>query len=401
MKFLRDFLDKQEPLFLKGAKLEKLYPLFEVVDTLVFTPGQVSKGRTHIRDGIELKRLMTVVIIALFPAVLFGMYNVGLQANGALLKMGIEAHEGWRGALYHMMGFGINPASICGNTMLGALYFFPIYAVTLAAGGIWEVVFSLVRKHEINEGFFVTSMLLPLIVPASIPLWQVALGISFGVIFGKEVFGGTGRNFLNPALVARAFLFFAYPGEISGDLVWVAADGFSGATALSQVAASGIGGLTVTWWDAFWGFMPGSIGETSTFACLIGAAILIFTGIGSWRIMLGIVLSTAVFSLLFNMIGSDTNVMFGMTPLWHFVLGGFAFGTVFMATDPVSAAMTDGGRWMYGALIGLMVVLVRVVNPAFPEGMMLAILFANLFAPLFDFFTVEANIKRRLARHEK
>ena len=244
-----------------------------------------------------------------------------------------------------------------------------------------------------------TGMLFPLTLPPTIPLWQVALGIAFGVIIGKEVFGGTGRNFMNPALTARAFLYFAYPAQISGDQVWTAVDGFSGATPLGHMAANGMSGLDVSFGQAFLGFMQGSMGETSTLACLIGAAILIISGIGSWRIMLAVVAGTMVFGTLFSFIQSETNPMFGIAPHWHLVLGGFAFGTVFMATDPVSASMTDRGKWFYGFLIGAMTVLIRVVNPAFPEGIMLAILFGNVFAPLIDYFVVQANIKRRLARN--
>ena len=285
--------------------------------------------------------------------------------------------------------------------MHGALYFIPVFLVTNVAGGFWEVIFASVRKHEINEGFLVTGILFPLILPASIPLWQVAIAISFAVVFGKEIYGGTGKNFLNPALLARAFLFFAYPAQISGDAVWTSVDGFSGATALGQAAAGGLQAISFSWSDAFFGFIPGSMGETSTLACLIGAVILIATGIGSWRVMLSVVVAMVSFSTLLNIIGSATNPMFALTPAWHFVLGGFAFGTVFMATDPVSSACTHVGQYFYGLLIGFMLVLIRVINPAFPEGMMLAILFANAIAPLIDYFVMTANIKRRELRHVK
>ena len=273
-------------------------------------------------------------------------------------------------------------------------------AVTSTVGGFWEVLFAIKRGHEVNEGFFVTSVLFALILPATIPLWQVALGITFGVVIGKEIFGGTGKNFLNPALTGRAFLYFAYPAQISGDAVWVAADGYTGATALSMAFQDGMTALTNTysWWDAFLGFIPGSVGEVSTLAILIGAAVLLWTKIANWRIMLGVFLGMVITSTLFNLIGSETNPMFAMPWYWHLVIGGFAFGMVFMATDPVSASMTNQGRLVFGALIGVMTVLIRVVNPAFPEGIMLAILFANLFAPLMDHYVVQANIKRRLAR---
>jgi Na+-transporting NADH:ubiquinone oxidoreductase subunit B len=285
----------------------------------------------------------------------------------------------------------------------GAMFFLPIYAVTFIVGGFWEVLFASVRKHEVNEGFFVSSILFALIVPATIPLWQVAIGITFGIVVAKEIFGGTGKNFLNPALAGRAFLFFAYPTEISGDAVWVAVDGFSGATALSAAAASVPGSfdfaMNADWWDAFWGFVPGSVGEVSTAAIFLGGAYILYKGIASWRIVLGVFLGMVATAFLFNSIGSDTNAMFAMPWYWHMVVGGFAFGMMFMATDPVSASFTNKGKFYFGALVGVMVVLIRVVNPAFPEGMMLAILFANLFAPLFDYFVVQGNIKRRLARN--
>jgi Na+-transporting NADH:ubiquinone oxidoreductase subunit B len=290
--------------------------------------------------------------------------------------------------------------------LLGAIFFLPIYATVFIVGGFWEVLFATIRKHEINEGFFVTSILFALIVPPTLPLWQAALGITFGVVVAKEVFGGTGKNFMNPALAGRAFLFFAYPANISGDMVWTAVDGYSGATALSQWATGGVAGLTnsitgapLTWMDAFIGNMPGSVGEVSTLALIIGGLVIVFARIASWRIIAGVMIGMVLTSLLFNAIGSETNPMFAMPWYWHLVLGGFAIGMLFMATDPVSASFTNVGKWWYGALIGVMCVLIRVVNPAYPEGMMLAILFANLFAPIFDYFVVQANIKRRRARH--
>ncbi|RPC24394.1 NADH:ubiquinone reductase (Na(+)-transporting) subunit B, partial [Neisseria meningitidis] len=296
-------------------------------------------------------------------------------------------------------------AGVLGKMLFGAIYFLPIYATVFAVGGFWEVLFATVRKHEINEGFFVTSILFALIVPPTLPLWQAALGISFGVVVAKEVFGGTGKNFMNPALAGRAFLFFAYPANLSGDAVWTAVDGYSGATALAQWAAHGADGLknavtgqTITWMDAFIGKLPGSIGEVSTLALLIGGAFIVFARIASWRIIAGVMIGMIAMSSLFNFIGSDTNAMFAMPWYWHLVVGGFAIGMLFMATDPVSASFTNVGKWWYGALIGVMCVLIRVVNPAYPEGMMLAILFANLFAPIFDYFVAQANIKRRKAR---
>ncbi|MBT3982080.1 MAG: NADH:ubiquinone reductase (Na(+)-transporting) subunit B [Bacteriovoracaceae bacterium] len=398
MKFLRDTLDKVEPHFEKGGKWEKFFVIYEMADTFLYTPSDVSRGRIHLRDGLDLKRMMITVVMALLPCILMAMYNTGLQANTALEGLGANP-EGWRYAVMSALGLGLNSSSCLSNFILGSLYFIPIFLVTQIAGGFWEVLFASVRGHEINEGFLVTGMLFPLIVPATIPLWQVAVGISFGVVFGKEVFGGTGRNILNPALVGRAFLFFAYPAQISGDAVWTAVEGFSGATPLAQAAANGISGITYTWNQAFMGFIPGSMGETSTIACLFGAAVLIISGIGSWRIMLSTVLGMALMSLIFNAIGSETNMMFNLPFQWHFVLGGFAFAAVFMATDPVSAANTLTGQFVYGFLIGIMGMLIRVANPAYPEGWMLAVLFGNTFSPLIDYFVVKNNIKRRMAQH--
>ncbi|NLV25059.1 MAG: NADH:ubiquinone reductase (Na(+)-transporting) subunit B [Deltaproteobacteria bacterium] len=398
MKTLRKILDSQERHFLRGGTLERLYPLYEAADTLLFSTGKVTRGMTHLRDALDLKKTMTWVVIALLPTVVMALYNTGLQANSVLSSLGREGADGWRGLALSLLGIGIDPGSLAGNMVHGALYFFPIYLVTVAVGGFWEVLFACIRRHEIHEGFFVTSLLFPLILPPTIPLWQVALGISFGVVFGKEVFGGVGMNIFNPALVARAFLFFAYPGQISGDRVWVAVDGVSTATPLASLAETG-GQLTVSWWHAFIGLMPGSMGETSAFACLLGAVILLATGIASWRTMVSVMAGMISLSLFFNLIGSATNPLFALSPLWHLVLGGFAFGAVYMATDPVSSALTDQGKYIYGFLIGAMVVLIRVVNPAFPEGMMLAILFGNLFAAIIDRFFINANIKRRLLRN--
>ena len=304
--------------------------------------------------------------------------------------------DDWRVGLITTFS-GNNPASIWDNFWYGFMYFIPVYAVTFIVGGFWEVLFAMKRGHEVNEGFFVTSILFALICPPSIPLWQVALGITFGVVIGKEVFGGTGKNFLNPALTGRAFLFFAYPASISGDAVWTAVDGYTGATALSVVASDGVTALqnSLTWWDSFAGFETGSMGETSVLAILLGGIVLLWTRIASWRIITGVMLGMVALSLQLNLISSDTNPMFAMPWYWHLTVGGFAFGMIFMATDPVSASMTNNtGKWFYGALIGVMVVLIRVINPAFPEGMMLAILFANLFSPVIDHFVVQANIKR-------
>jgi len=329
------------------------------------------------------------------------LWNTGHQANSAMAELGMTALDGWRGTVLGYIGVGFDPDSIAASMLHGLLYFLPIYLTTLIAGGTFEVLFAAVRNHEVNEGFLVTSMLYTLILPASTPLWQVALGIIFGVVLGKEVFGGTGKNFLNPALTGRAFLYFAYPASMSGDGVWTAIDGFSGATPLSLGAQGGLEAITdagFTWTQTFLGSMQGSMGEVSTLACLFGAAFLLYTRVASYRIIFGVFFGMVATTLLFNLIGSDTNPMFALPWYWHLTLGGFAFGMIFMATDPVSAAMTNKGRWIYGALIGFMTVIIRVINPAFPEGIMLAILFANLFAPLIDYFVVQANIKRRLER---
>jgi Na+-transporting NADH:ubiquinone oxidoreductase subunit B len=317
-----------------------------------------------------------------------------------MTAMGLNEVPGWRGWIVNL--FGHSPYNPLSDFVHGAMYFFPVYIVTLVAGGLWEVLFSVVRKHDVNEGFFVSSILFALTLPPSIPLWQVALGISFGVVIGKEVFGGTGKNFLNPALTGRAFLYFAYPASMSGDAVWTAVDGFTGATALGHAAMGGVAAIHeagISWWGTFLGFEQGSMGETSTLACLIGAAFLIYTRIANWRIIAGVMAGMVVTSTVFNIIGSSSDAMYAMPWYWHLTLGGFAFGTVYMATDPVSASHTNAGRWVFGALVGFMTVLIRVVNPAFPEGIMLAILFANIFAPLIDYVVIKINIAKRVKRY--
>lgn len=413
MQPLRRFLDRLRPPFEKGGRFEKLYPLYEAIDTFLYTPGSITRGMAHIRDGMDLKRMMATVVVALVPCVFVACYNVGLQAHTAMAQAAAngaaEAAQAtsWQAGLARSLGAGTNPASFLDNFIYGAAFFFPVYFVTVAVGGLWEALFASVRGHEITEGFLVTSLLFPLTLPPTIPLWQVALGISFGVVFGKEIYGGVGKNFLNPALTARAFLYFAYPAQITGDAIWTAVDGYTAATPLGAVAtadpkaswAAIENSLNTTWWDAFLGGMQGSMGETSTLACLIGAAILIATGVGSWRIMLAVVIGAVSLSTVLWGASSQTNAMFLMPPWWHLVIGGFAFGTVFMATDPVSASMTETGKWFYGFLIGAMTILIRVVNPAFPEGIMLAILFGNVFAPLIDYFVIQANIRRRVARN--
>ncbi len=395
----RKFLDSLEPHFAKGSKLERYYGLYEMVDTFIYTPSDVTSGKTHVRDGNDLKRTMTFVVIATLFCVLMAMYNTGYQANLAMETLGTTTIDNWRSLPMTLFGYStMNPFS---NFMHGALYFLPIYFTTLAIGGIWEVLFATVRGHEVNEGFLVSSMLYTLIMPPDMPLWQVALGISFGIVIGKEVFGGTGKNFLNPALTGRAFLYFAYPASISGDSVWVAVDGYTAATPLGLAADGGLSAVTehYSWVQTFMGFEPGCLGETSVFAIMIGAAFLLYTRVASYRIMGGVFAGMVATSLLFNMVGSDTNQMFAFPWYWHLTVGGFAFGMVYMATDPVSAAMTNTGRWVYGALVGGMTVLIRVVNPAFPEGIMLAILFSNMFAPTIDYFVIQANIRRRMKRH--
>ncbi|OOR99581.1 NADH:ubiquinone reductase (Na(+)-transporting) subunit B [Haemophilus paracuniculus] len=409
---LKNLFEKMEPHFHQGGKYEKWYTLFEAAYTIFYSPGTVTRKDAHVRDALDSKRMMLIVWLALFPAMFYGMYNVGAQS---LLALGVgdfaqnvqtNVANNWHFALANAFGFLSQDAGVFSKMGIGAIFFLPIYLTIFAVGGFWEVVFAMVRKHEINEGFFVTSILLALIVPPTLPLWQAALATTFGVVVAKEVFGGVGKNFMNPALAGRAFLFFAYPAQISGDLVWTAADGFSGATALSQWSAGGQAALKhvatgqeITWMDAFLGNIPGSIGEVSTLMLAIGAVIIVFARIASWRIIAGVMIGMAATATLFNLIGSDTNPMFNMPWHWHLVLGGFALGMFFMATDPVSAAFTNTGKWWYGALIGAMCVIIRVANPAYPEGMMLAILFANLFAPIFDYLVVQANIKRRKARN--
>ena len=394
-----------EKLFGKGGPLERLYPLWEANDTILFTPGSVTKGAAHVRDALDLKRLMITVVMALVPCILFGVYNIGYQAHLAI-EGGAVPLDNWQTVVLQFLGLQMRSDSIMSCVVHGLLYYLPVLAITGAIGGNIEAASAIIRKHEINEGFLVTWMLFPLILPPTIPLWQVALGISFGVIIGKEIFGGTGMNILNPALTSRAFLFFAYPAQMSGDRVWIAADtsvdGASGATWLATAATGGVEALTsgaVTWWDAFLGFVPGSMGETSTLACLLGAVLLIVTGVGSWRIMAGLIVGSFLTTELLNLVGSETNPLMNMPFHWQFVLGGWAFGMVFMATDPVSAAHSTAGKYIYGFLIGVLAILIRVVNPAYPEGMMLAILFMNLFASFIDYWVIQANVKRRMARY--
>ena len=413
MKFLRKQLDKIHAQVKPGGKYEKAFALYEAIDTFLYTPDIVTDGPTHVRDSLDVKRLMTIVVVALAPCIFMAIYNTGYQSNLAIEhlvengELSAATTSGWRATIMDSVGYGSSNPISC--LIHGALYFFPIFIATQIAGGFWEILFATVRKHEVNEGFLVTGMLIPLTLPPDIPLWQVTLGTSFGVVLGKEVFGGTGKNFLNPALTARAFLYFAYPAQISGDKVWVATqvDGYSSATSLGALAdvnnEAGMAVITktlgISWSDAFWGFIPGSMGETSTFACILGAIVLIATGIGSWRIMVSLLVGALGSAWLFNLAATgETPNMFLMPPHWHLVVGGFAFGLVFMATDPVSATMTEGGKWAYGLIIGITTTLVRVINPGYPEGIMLAILFGNVVAPLIDFCVIQLNIRRRRIR---
>lgn len=375
MKSIRNFLDRVKPQFEKGGKFAKFQSTFDAFETFLFVPNKVTRSGSHIRDAIDMKRTMTVVIIALIPSLLFGIYNVGYQHY---LSHGEVA------GFWQMFGFGL-------------VKVLPIIVVSYVVGLGIEFAFAQARGHEVNEGFLVTGMLIPLVMPPDIPLWMLALAVAFAVIFGKEVFGGTGMNVMNPALTARAFLFFAYPQDMSGDKIWIAekADAYSGATPLGYALTGDYDKMQAPI-DMFLGFIPGSIGETSVVAILIGAAILIFTGIGSWKIMLATVLGTLGFGYFLNLVSFNE---YTAIPAWqHLIMGGFAFGTVFMATDPVSAAQTNTGKWIYGFLIGVFVILIRVFNPAYPEGVMLAILLMNVFAPLIDYYVVEANIKKRLKR---
>jgi len=397
LKALENFFDKLRPLFEKGGKLERFHAAFEAGETFLLTPPWVTQTGPHIRDPLDLKRVMIVVVVALIPCTLFGIYNAGYQA---LRAAGAEA------TLVH-------------SFVTGLPMVLPIIIVSYTVGGILEAAFAFVRRHEINEGFLVTGILFPLTLPPTIPLWMVALGVAFGVVVGKEIFGGTGMNILNPALTGRAFVFFAYPAYISGDTCWIGmpgdpsslVDGFSGATPLLVSHGAAIGTHAVdalkattygdfSWLNMFLGFIPGSIGETSTLCCLIGAAVLILTGIGSWQVMAAVTIGMAVTATLLNLIAGPASSAFLTLPAhYHFVMGGFAFGTVFMATDPVSCATTATGKWIYGACIGVLVTLIRTVNPAYPEGMMLAILFMNIFAPFIDHYVIKANMRRRELRY--
>ncbi|NCC74223.1 MAG: NADH:ubiquinone reductase (Na(+)-transporting) subunit B [Sphingobacteriia bacterium] len=384
MNAIRNFVDKIKPNFQKGGRFEYLHSTFDAFETFLFVPNKTTTSGSHIRDYIDMKRTMGWVVMALVPVLLFGMWNVGYQ---------------------HHLSHGVT-ATLWENFFFGALKVLPILIVSYVVGLGIEFMFAQIRGHEVNEGFLVSGFLIPLIVPPDTPLWMVALATAFAVIIGKEVFGGTGMNILNPALTARAFLFFAYPQDMSGDKVWIAekADAYSGATALGKLLTNEPLESLPSVSDMFFGLIPGSIGETSTFLILIGGLFLVITGIGSWRIMLSVFAGGYGLALLFNLIGpyvAPENTYMAIPAYYHLIMGGFAFGAVYMATDPVSAAQTNKGKWIYGILIGVMAVLIRVLNPAYPEGMMLAILLMNVFAPLIDYYVVQANIKKRLKRFQK
>ena len=384
-------MNKIAPVFEEKGKLEKLYPLWEAIDVGIFNSNKKTNIGPHIRDSVDIKRVMIMVVFALLPLYIFGAINIGVQSGIAQ-----NVSQTWNQ-----------------NFVIGIKILLPIFLVTFITGGLWEVIFASVRKHDINEGFFVTGFLIPLIVPPTIPLWQVAVATTFGVVIGKEIFGGTGYNIFNPALTARAFIFFAYPGAISGDKVWVSGvDGYSGATGLSIPAAveggnakallDGVTQFDYSWWNMFVGWIPGSIGETSKILILLAGLFLILTKIASWRIMAGGLLGLFATAWLTNSLSSySTNTMLSLPPEYHLVMGGFLFGLVFMATDPVSAAQTNKGRSIYGFCIGAMTIIIRSINPAYPEGTMLAILFMNAFSPLIDYFVVKGNIKKRMVRYAK
>ncbi|KEK29571.1 MULTISPECIES: NADH:ubiquinone reductase (Na(+)-transporting) subunit B [Shewanella] len=378
------------------------------VRSLVIASGRSTKGQVHVRDAIDVKRTMTLVGLCLLPAILFGLYNVGLQAQLALAS-GLTTPETWKLALFNALSGGLSAETgVIGLFLYGLSFYLPIYLTALLTGLFWEVVFAKVRRQELHEGFFVTALLFTLILPVSIPLWLVVMGISFGVVIAKELFGGMGYNFLNPALAGLAFIYFAYPSEVTTVKQLVAVDGFSGATALAQAAAGKLQFADYAWysafsdpnwWNNFFGFTVGAIGETSTLAVLLGGLLLLITRLADWRIVVGVMLGMIATATLFNLIGSSTNQMMAMPWTWHLVTGGFAIAMMFMATDPVTTSYTRQGKFAYGALIGFMTILIRVANPKMPEGVMLAILFANLWAPLFDYLVARANIKRRVKRH--
>ena len=389
MKFLRKILDSLEPKFKKGGSLERFYPLYEATDTFLFTPNIQTKSGPHVRDNVDLKRVLILVVVALIPCYIFGAINIGYLNS---LSLGISRN--W-----------------ISNLIFGLKYILPILVVTIAVGGFWEVLFSIVRKHEITEGFLVTSALIPLISPPDLPLWMLAVGTTFGIVIGKEVFGGTGMNIFNPAMTTRAFIYFAYPTEMSGDKIWmVGPDGYSGATPLS-LPASITGGNSVeilnnftqfdfSWFNMLIGFIPGSIGETNKILIILAGIFLIYTKVASWRIITGCIIGLLTTAFIFNLLSPfSTNSMLSIPPHYHLVMGSFLFGTVFMATEPVTSAHTNKGKWVYGIMIGFLTIIIRSINPAYPEGVMLAILLMNAFAPAIDYFVVKENISNRQKKY--
>ena len=386
---LKKVLDKYRENFEEGGKLERLYPIYEATDTILFSTNEVTEAGPHIRDSIDTKRVMILVVISLLPLYFFGATNIGFQNS---IAIGLE-RSNWE------------------NFWFGFSKILPIIIVTFTAGAFWELLFAVVRKHPVSEGFLVTCALIPLTMPAGIPLWQIVVATTFGIVIGKEIFGGVGMNIFNPALMARVFIFFTYPTKISGDKVWVLGpDGYSGATALSIPAAelnqdaftllNNFGQFDYSWWNMFWGWIPGSIGETNKFLIIIGALFLAYIKIVNWRVMFGAVLGLVGTALLTNLVAPfSSNSMFTISPHYHLVMGSFLFGTAFMATEPVTGCHTNQGRWIYGILFGSLTVIIRSINPAYPEGVMLSILFVNAFAALIDWFVIQANIKRRQARY--
>ncbi|MDH3595443.1 MAG: NADH:ubiquinone reductase (Na(+)-transporting) subunit B [Rhodospirillales bacterium] len=364
-------------------------------------PPAVTRGAPHLRAAMSLRRALGIVVLALTPCLVMALYNSGQQANAAMARLGLAGLPGWRGAVLGALGIGHDPASLWDSLWHGALYLLPILAVSLAVGAFWERLFATLRRRPLRDGLIVTALVFTLVLPPAAPLWQVALGMSFGIVIGKEIFGGTGKNVLNPALVGLAFLYFGYPTEMAGHPLWTEVAGYRGSAVFGAVAAGGMEALAqagVTWWRAFLGLTQGTLGETSTLACLLGGTVLIATRVASWRIVAGVLLGMIGAALAFNALGGGAGPIFALPWYWHLTLGGFAFGMVFLATDPVSAAMTDTGRWVYGLLIGVVTVLVRVANPVHPDGVMLAVLFANISAPLIDYLVVWANIRRRARR---
>jgi Na+-transporting NADH:ubiquinone oxidoreductase subunit B len=385
MKLFRNILNVAKPHFETGGKLEKLYPAYDAFETFLFVPDHTSKSGSHIHDAIDLKRTMFSVVIALLPALLFGMWNIGYQ---------------------HFLALGITEPSMIDAFLYGAFKVVPMIIVSYGVGLGIEFAFAISRGHSVNEGYLVTGLLIPMIMPADLPLWMLGISVAFAVVIGKEVFGGTGMNILNPALTARAFLYFAYPTMMSGDKVWVslnneiAVDGYSGATALSN-AYNGLVEKLPSIMESFIGTIPGSASETSAMLIIVGAAYLIATGVGSWRIILSGIIGGLVMSIIFNYFSGTfetTNYLFKINPFHQICLGGFLFGVVFMATDPVSASQTIKGKWIYGFLVGFLGILIRVVNPAYPEGIMMAVLFMNVMAPLIDHYVVSANVNKRIKR---